>query len=100
MLVTGCEDKNAYTWDVHAILKEAGIEELLRSIGDSGIWHIPRSSFDDKSFLGADATRCLGQFGVLDKFSPAHGMEVNNLLLSSYLDLCALSPPKWLTPTW
>jgi WD40 repeat protein len=29
VLVTGCEDKNAYTWDVHAILKEAGIDGLL-----------------------------------------------------------------------
>jgi WD40 repeat protein len=31
-LVTGCQDGNAYTWDVHAILKEAGVEGLL-SIG-------------------------------------------------------------------
>jgi WD40 repeat protein len=29
VLVTGCQDGNAYTWDVHAILKEAGIEDLL-----------------------------------------------------------------------
>jgi WD40 repeat protein len=32
VLVTGCENKNAYTWDVHAILKEAGLEDIL-SIG-------------------------------------------------------------------
>jgi WD40 repeat protein len=31
-LVTGCRDGNLYTWDVHAILKEAGLEGLL-SIG-------------------------------------------------------------------
>jgi WD40 repeat protein len=28
-LVTGCRDGNLYTWDVHAILKEAGAEGLL-----------------------------------------------------------------------
>ncbi|KAG2060735.1 WD40 repeat-like protein [Suillus hirtellus] len=40
-LVTGCDDKNAYTWDILAIVKEAGLEELLL----------------DKSILAADATR-------------------------------------------
>ncbi|KAG2737597.1 WD40 repeat-like protein [Suillus brevipes Sb2] len=29
VLATGCENHNAYTWDVHAILKEAGLEDLL-----------------------------------------------------------------------
>ncbi|KAG2739634.1 WD40 repeat-like protein [Suillus brevipes Sb2] len=29
LLATGCENHNAYTWDVHAILKEAGLEDLL-----------------------------------------------------------------------
>jgi WD40 repeat protein len=29
VLVTACENHNAYTWDVHAILKEAGLEDLL-----------------------------------------------------------------------
>jgi WD40 repeat protein len=29
MLVTGCNDKNAYAWDVYAILKQAGLEYLL-----------------------------------------------------------------------
>jgi len=29
LLVTACEDKNAYTWDVSAILREAGLDELL-----------------------------------------------------------------------
>jgi WD40 repeat protein len=32
VLVTGCEDNNAYTWDVHAILKKAGVEDLLPNI--------------------------------------------------------------------
>jgi WD40 repeat protein len=31
VLATGCENHNAYTWDVHAILKEAGLEDLLPS---------------------------------------------------------------------
>jgi WD40 repeat protein len=29
LLSTGCRDKNAYLWDVAAIIKEAGLEELL-----------------------------------------------------------------------
>jgi WD40 repeat protein len=32
VLVTGCEDNNAYTWDVHAILKKAGVEYLLQPL--------------------------------------------------------------------
>jgi WD40 repeat protein len=32
VLVTGCRNKNAYTWDVHAILKKAGLEDLLPNI--------------------------------------------------------------------
>jgi WD40 repeat protein len=29
LLATGCRDKNAYLWDVAAIIKEAGLDELL-----------------------------------------------------------------------
>ncbi|KAG2739276.1 WD40 repeat-like protein [Suillus brevipes Sb2] len=29
VLATACDNNNAYTWDVHAILKEAGLEDLL-----------------------------------------------------------------------
>jgi len=29
LLVTGCNDKNAYVWDIHTTLKDAGLEELL-----------------------------------------------------------------------
>jgi len=28
-LVTGCDDSNAYVWDIHTILKDAGLEDLL-----------------------------------------------------------------------
>ena len=28
-LVTGCRDKNAYVWDIHTTLKDAGLEDLL-----------------------------------------------------------------------
>jgi len=28
-LVTGCDDKNAYVWDIHTTLKDAGLEDLL-----------------------------------------------------------------------
>jgi WD40 repeat protein len=29
LLSTGCHDTNAYVWDIHAILKAAGLEDLL-----------------------------------------------------------------------
>lgn len=29
MLVIGCEDQNVYVWDIHTILEEAGLEDLL-----------------------------------------------------------------------
>jgi WD40 repeat protein len=29
LLATGCDDKNVYLWDVAAIIKEAGLDELL-----------------------------------------------------------------------
>ncbi|KAG2034538.1 WD40-repeat-containing domain protein [Suillus americanus] len=44
LLTTGCDDKNAYTWDVSAIVKGAGLDELLLDQRD-------------KSPLAADATR-------------------------------------------
>ena len=31
LLATGCSDSSAYTWDVSAIIKEAGLNELLVS---------------------------------------------------------------------
>jgi hypothetical protein len=34
VLVTGCSDKNAYAWDIHAILKQAGHEDLLQPPSD------------------------------------------------------------------
>jgi hypothetical protein len=30
LLVTGCEDTNAYTWDMSVVLKEAGLSDLLK----------------------------------------------------------------------
>lgn len=29
LLVTGCGDKNVYVWDIHAILRDVGLEDLL-----------------------------------------------------------------------
>ncbi|KIK33400.1 hypothetical protein CY34DRAFT_813629 [Suillus luteus UH-Slu-Lm8-n1] len=29
LLATGCDDNNAYTWDVAAIVREAGLDDLL-----------------------------------------------------------------------
>ncbi|KAG2057865.1 WD40 repeat-like protein [Suillus hirtellus] len=34
LLVTGCENTNAYTWDIQVILKEAGLEDLLPPLSD------------------------------------------------------------------
>ncbi|KAG1838039.1 WD40-repeat-containing domain protein [Suillus subalutaceus] len=34
LLVTGCQNGNAYTWDIHAILKEAGLEDLLQPLSN------------------------------------------------------------------
>jgi len=51
VLVTGCGNNNVYTWDVHAILQKASLEDLPPPINDSGIRHTPRSSLNDKSFL-------------------------------------------------
>ncbi|KAG1825345.1 WD40-repeat-containing domain protein [Suillus variegatus] len=47
LLVTGSEDKNAYVWDIHAILKDAGLEDLL------SIPHV----LTQKSLKDTDATR-------------------------------------------
>jgi len=44
LLATSCDEKNAYTWDISAIVKEACLDELLLDQ-------------HDKSVLAADATR-------------------------------------------
>ncbi|KAG2343269.1 WD40 repeat-like protein [Suillus weaverae] len=96
LLVTGCNDNNAYVWDTQAILKEAGLETLL-SITDippkNGLEHKAHASshdaseirpissssqdIDRMSFLEVDAT----QFGGadVDELSPAFfdGMEAD-----------------------
>ncbi|KAG2364413.1 WD40-repeat-containing domain protein, partial [Suillus spraguei] len=41
VLVTGCQYENAYTWDVHAILKEARLEDLLKPLSDSSATRRP-----------------------------------------------------------
>ncbi|KAG1759853.1 WD40-repeat-containing domain protein [Suillus occidentalis] len=48
VLVTGSKDKNACAWDVYAILKQAGLEDLLQSPSD-----VPAR----KSLKGNGATR-------------------------------------------
>ncbi|KAG1840603.1 hypothetical protein DFJ58DRAFT_90648 [Suillus subalutaceus] len=48
LLVTGCQNENAYTWDIHAILKEAGLEDLLHSLSDVAA---------QESLMDADATQ-------------------------------------------
>ncbi|KAG2753638.1 WD40 repeat-like protein [Suillus brevipes Sb2] len=91
VLATGCENHNAYTWDVHAILKEAGLEDLLlvgpniapkdtqKQLAPQATQRTPRSSLSEKSFLEADATQCPGQHGSVDELPPAFfaGMEAD-----------------------
>ncbi|KAG2038629.1 WD40-repeat-containing domain protein [Suillus americanus] len=48
LLVTGCENKNAYTWDIYAILNEAGLEDLLQPSPDVAA---------QESLMDADATQ-------------------------------------------
>ncbi|KAG2343248.1 WD40 repeat-like protein [Suillus weaverae] len=48
LLVTACEDENAYTWDIHAILKEADLEDLLKPLSNVAA---------QESLIDADATR-------------------------------------------
>ncbi|KAG2151597.1 WD40-repeat-containing domain protein [Suillus bovinus] len=45
MLVTACENKNAYVWDVHAILKRAGLQHLLPSSTNI----VPKDSLEEKA---------------------------------------------------
>ncbi|KAG1720914.1 WD40-repeat-containing domain protein [Suillus occidentalis] len=99
VLVTGSRDKNAYAWDIHAILKQAGLEGLLstdtnitpmdmieltsESQGKPEIEHTPYSSvssLSDKSFLQADATRGHDEFGGVDELPLRFfdGMGVND----------------------
>ncbi|KAG2123059.1 WD40-repeat-containing domain protein [Suillus clintonianus] len=86
VLVTGCENGNVYTWDIHAIVKEAGLDDLLStgtniapkdrleqpaSQSNPGIERTPCSSLSGKSFLEADATRCHNEFGgYVDELPP------------------------------
>ncbi|KAG2345775.1 WD40 repeat-like protein [Suillus weaverae] len=51
LLVTGCNDYNAYVWDIHAILKEIGLDDLLSNPPKD-----ESKDVADKSFLEADAT--------------------------------------------
>lgn len=51
LLVTGCNDYNAYVWDIHAILKEIGLDGLLSNPPKD-----KSKDVADKSFLEADAT--------------------------------------------
>jgi hypothetical protein len=32
LLITGCNDYNAYVWDIHTILKEIGLDDLLSNV--------------------------------------------------------------------
>ncbi|KAG2758269.1 WD40 repeat-like protein [Suillus brevipes Sb2] len=81
VLVTGSSEGNMYTWDVHAILHQAGLEDPLTDANiASQDERTPRSSLSDQSFLNADATRGHDEFGGFDELLPRFfdGMEVND----------------------
>ncbi|KAG2338923.1 WD40 repeat-like protein [Suillus weaverae] len=80
LLSTGCADENAYVWDIQAILKTAGLEDLLSipdapkdeqklymSSGSSSIECVSPSQssqdIEDKPFLEVDATRGFDHLG-------------------------------------
>jgi tricorn protease-like protein len=48
VLVTGCKNGHVYTWDVHAILKKAALEDLLQPLSN-----VPAQ----KSLMNSNATR-------------------------------------------
>ncbi|KAG1898111.1 uncharacterized protein F5891DRAFT_487462 [Suillus fuscotomentosus] len=56
LLVTGCSNENVYVWDIQAIFKEAGLEDLLRPSSDVTA---------QESLTDADATQA-----VDDELSP------------------------------
>ncbi|KAG1825360.1 hypothetical protein EV424DRAFT_678048 [Suillus variegatus] len=90
LLVTGSKDENAYVWDIHAILKEAGLEDLLsipnvptqKSLKDAGATRrppiqarrIPPGFFDDTQFSTVRGTRTL---------SPVHNSRSHRPSLSA-----------------
>jgi len=41
LLVTGCSDGDVYVWDIHIILRDAGLEDLLSISGVSANKHVP-----------------------------------------------------------
>ncbi|KAG2120269.1 WD40-repeat-containing domain protein [Suillus clintonianus] len=90
LLSTGCADENTYVWNIHAILKASGLENLLPildapkielkqkvhelSHGSSNTEDIsPSESSQDlevKSFLEADATGCPDPLGDVNQLPP------------------------------
>ncbi|KAG1884181.1 WD40-repeat-containing domain protein [Suillus subluteus] len=85
VLVTGCADNNVYSWDVHAILNQAGLEDLLSTDTNiapkdqPGIERTPAPQSVTTTFQ-ADATRCHDEFGGGDELSPQFfdGMEADD----------------------
>ncbi|KAG1836368.1 hypothetical protein DFJ58DRAFT_749823 [Suillus subalutaceus] len=83
LLATGCDDKNAYTWDVSAIVKEAGLSYLLLDK-------------PDESLLAADATRrpvrqpikvanwSSAPHHLHSRSSPSHGSTLRSRFLSLF----------------
>ncbi|KAG1725286.1 uncharacterized protein EDB91DRAFT_1169107 [Suillus paluster] len=113
LLATACDNNNAYVWYIHALLKGAGLEDLLPTPdvhapkdqqnvctsphGSSSIDHISQLSQDvaDQSFLDADATRDLNELGDADELPPGFFDSTQDHV---HVHLCALSTLPHMVP--
>ncbi|KAG2111119.1 WD40-repeat-containing domain protein [Suillus clintonianus] len=106
LLTTACADKNAYVWDIYAILNAVGLEDILSiphksSPGPSELEHTSRSSQDttDKSFLDADATGELNDHDA-DQLPPGFfDYTQDDVHTSATRDAHAHSSAHWLPPS-
>ncbi|KIK39418.1 hypothetical protein CY34DRAFT_89233 [Suillus luteus UH-Slu-Lm8-n1] len=48
LLATGCDDQNTYTWDVHAIIRKAGLDDLLLGRDKKSVHIIVRDTFHNQ----------------------------------------------------
>ncbi|KIK31783.1 hypothetical protein CY34DRAFT_19575 [Suillus luteus UH-Slu-Lm8-n1] len=92
VLVTGSNDGNAYAWDVYAILKQAGLEDLLQPPSD-----VPAR----KSLKGSSATRLPpiqarrippGFFDGVQNSSQSSAAHATHIRSSAYHPRGALAP--------
>ncbi|KAG2135835.1 hypothetical protein DEU56DRAFT_913216 [Suillus clintonianus] len=74
VVVTGCENGNVYTWDIRAILKEAGLEDLL-STGTINIASFDAYTWDIYAFLKKAGLEDLLVLSTGTNIAPQDGLE-------------------------